>query len=95
MQIVRVFKPQTERKNFFGVGWCSKFRSQSGSSKNFEREKRQGSTKTEKGLLLSSVVLVQVVLYTKKHGRRTSTNTLSNSNNIIIIIEKTCCIVVE
>lgn len=28
MQIVRVFKPQTERKNFFGVGWCSKFRSQ-------------------------------------------------------------------
>lgn len=38
MQIVRVFKPQTERKNFFGVGWCSKFRSQSGSSKNFERE---------------------------------------------------------
>jgi len=85
MQIVRVFKPQTERKNFL-VLWCSKFRSQSGSSKNFEREKRQGSTKTEKGLLLSSVVLVQVVLYTKKkHGRRTSTNTLSNSNIIIII----------
>ena len=37
MQIVRVFKPQTERKNFL-VLWCSKFRSQSGSSKNFERE---------------------------------------------------------
>jgi hypothetical protein len=87
MQIVRVFKPQTERKNFFGVGWCSKFRSQTERLlKKFLREKRQGSTKTEKGLLLSSVVLVQVVLYTKKHGRRTSTNTLSN-NIIIIIIE--------
>jgi len=85
MQIVRVFKPQTERKNFL-VLWCSKFRSQSGSSKNFEREEARKHENRERGLLLSSVLLVQVVLYTKKkHGRRTSTNTLSNSNIIIII----------
>jgi hypothetical protein len=40
MQIVRVFKPQTERKNFFGVGVGvrNSGHRQSGSSKNFERE---------------------------------------------------------
>lgn len=39
MQIVRVFKPQTERKNFFGVvGVRNSGHRQSGSSKNFERE---------------------------------------------------------
>jgi hypothetical protein len=85
MQIVRVFKPQTERKNFLVLVGVRNSGHRAAPQKIFEREKRQGSTKTEKGLLLSSVVLVQVVLYTKKHGRRTSTNTLSNSNNIIII----------
>ena len=85
MQIVRVFKPQTERKNFLVLVGVRNSGHRAAPQKIL-REKRQGSTKTEKGLLLSSVVLVQVVLYTKKkHGRRTSTNTLSNSNIIIIV----------
>jgi hypothetical protein len=87
MQIVRVFKPQTERKNFLVLVLVFEIQvTDRAAPQKILKEKRQGSTKTEKGLLLSSVVLVQVVLYTKKHGRRTSTNTLSN-NIIIIIIE--------
>ena len=51
MQIVRVFKPQTERKNFFGVGWCSKFRSQhdrAAPQKIFEREEARKQENRER-----------------------------------------------
>lgn len=63
MQIVRVFKPQTERKNFLVLVLVFEIQvtDRAAPQKIFEREKRQGSKKTEKGLLLSSVVLVQVV----------------------------------
>ena len=84
MQIVRVFKPQTERKNFLVLVLVFEIQvTDRAAPQKIFREKRQGSTKTDPVLR----VLVQVVLYTKKHGRRTSTNTLSNNNIIIIIIE--------
>jgi hypothetical protein len=63
MQIVRVFKPQTERKNFFGVGWCSKFRSQTERLlKKFLRERRgKEARKQRKDSSCPQSVLVQVV----------------------------------
>ena len=38
MQIVRVFKPQTERKNFFGVGGVRNSGHRAAPQKIFERE---------------------------------------------------------
>ena len=52
MQIVRVFKPQTERKNFFGVGVRnSGHRRQSCAAQKILKAKRQ---ETEKETPLSS-----------------------------------------